>query len=127
MLFCYVFFPQPLFMSAEGGGLPGVIDPAPSAEAPEPQDSEPSKVAEQGPGMVEEAEEDWSEGKGKDCVVCQNAAVNRVLLPCRHACVCDGCVSRFQHCPICRAFVSESFALSQPPSREEVEDKEEEE
>ncbi|KAF3849471.1 hypothetical protein F7725_019190 [Dissostichus mawsoni] len=60
----------------------------------------------------EEEEEDWSEGGGRGCVVCQNAAVNKVLLPCRHACVCDSCVSRFQHCPICRAFVLEAFTLT---------------
>lgn len=65
---------------------------------------------EQGPVLEEEY---WSEGRSRDCVICQNAAVNRVLLPCRHACVCDGCVSHFQHCPICRAFVLESFTLTQ--------------
>lgn len=49
-----------------------------------------------------------------DCVVCRGTPVNRVLLPCRHACVCDGCVLHFQHCPVCRAFVLESFALTRP-------------
>lgn len=63
--------------------------------------------------------EDWTEGTSRDCVVCQNAAVNRVLLPCRHACVCDSCVSHFQHCPICRAFVIESFALTRGPAVEQ--------
>ncbi|XP_041070947.1 cell growth regulator with RING finger domain protein 1 [Carcharodon carcharias] len=47
----------------------------------------------------------------KDCVVCQNAAVNWVLLPCRHACLCDCCVNYFKQCPMCREFVKESFAL----------------
>lgn len=56
-------------------------------------------------------EETCPETVGRDCVVCQNASVNRVLLPCRHACVC---VWRFQHCPMCRAFVCESFTLSPP-------------
>ncbi|XP_041831326.1 cell growth regulator with RING finger domain protein 1 [Melanotaenia boesemani] len=80
---------KPLFMSADSGG-PMVPPPC-----------------------VEDWSEDgdWSEGTSRDCVVCQNAAVNRVLLPCRHACVCDQCVSYFQHCPICRAFVMESFIL----------------
>ncbi|GCB73462.1 cell growth regulator with RING finger domain protein 1 [Scyliorhinus torazame] len=47
----------------------------------------------------------------KDCVVCQNAPVNWVLLPCRHACLCDCCVNYFKQCPMCREFVRESFAL----------------
>uniref|UniRef100_A0A2K6EBR6 Cell growth regulator with RING finger domain protein 1 n=1 Tax=Macaca nemestrina TaxID=9545 RepID=A0A2K6EBR6_MACNE len=47
----------------------------------------------------------------KDCVVCQNGTVNWVLLPCRHTCLCDGCMKYFQQCPICRQFVQESFAL----------------
>lgn len=105
-------------MSAESMGLSEATDPDRSTEAPpETQRREPRKE-EKMPAM--EDEEDWSEeGKGKECVVCQNAPVNRVLLPCRHACVCDGCVHRFQHCPICRAFVLESFALFQRPHMEE--------
>ncbi|XP_061602881.1 cell growth regulator with RING finger domain protein 1 isoform X2 [Cololabis saira] len=85
---------KPLFMSADPAGAP-----------PEPQQSSdpPSQ------------EGDWSEGSARDCVICQNGTVNRVLLPCRHACVCDRCVTHFQHCPICRAFVMESFVLQPAP------------
>eukprot|EP00063_Salmo_salar_P086591 XP_014061426.1 PREDICTED: cell growth regulator with RING finger domain protein 1-like [Salmo salar] len=110
-----------LFMSAESMGLSGATDPTPSTEIPtERQEREHGKEEkEKTPGM--EDEEEWSEGKAKDCVVCQNAPVNRVLLPCRHACVCDGCVHHFQHCPICRAFVLESFALFQNSPMEEEE------
>ena len=96
-------------MSADIGGAPGPPD---SEQSTTP--SEPTKEARRGepsPALEEEGE-NWAEGTGRDCVVCQNAAVNRVLLPCRHACVCDSCVSHFQHCPICRAFVLESFALT---------------
>lgn len=102
-----------LFMSAgsRGSRSPDSEQGTPPSEPTE----EASRVA---PGPVPE-EEDWSEGTGRDCVVCQNAAVNRVLLPCRHACVCDSCVSHFQHCPICRAFVVESFALTQGPAAEQ--------
>lgn len=68
-------------------------------------------------GLNEEEEEEEEEGegaqdgRGKDCVVCQNDTVNWVLLPCRHVCLCDGCLTRFQHCPICRQFVQETFPL----------------
>ncbi|KAL1780598.1 cell growth regulator with RING finger domain protein 1 [Sigmodon hispidus] len=51
------------------------------------------------------------EENSKDCVVCQNGGVNWVLLPCRHACLCDSCVCFFKQCPMCRQFVQESFAL----------------
>lgn len=102
---------KPLFMSADSGGA---SEPPASEQSTQPSkpNAEATRV-EQSPVLQEEEEEDWSKGRGRDCVVCQNAAVNRVLLPCRHACVCDSCVSHFQHCPICRAFVSESFILTQ--------------
>lgn len=77
-------------------------NPTHTEEEAKPQEAEPDE------------EEAWPGAVGRDCVVCQNAAVNRVLLPCRHACVCDECVWRFQHCPMCRAYVFESFTLSPP-------------
>lgn len=101
---------KPLFMSAGSEGTSGPPEPDQNTQPSEPSKEEASMVEQV---LEEEEEEDWSEGRGRDCVVCQNAAVNRVLLPCRHACVCDSCVSHFQHCPICRAFVLESFALAQ--------------
>ncbi|KAM4013250.1 cell growth regulator with RING finger domain protein 1 [Anomaloglossus baeobatrachus] len=57
------------------------------------------------------SEEELHENSAKDCVVCQNDSANWVLLPCRHVCLCDGCLLRFQHCPICRQFVQETFPL----------------
>lgn len=98
---------KPLFMSAGSGGAPDPPDSEQSTRPSEPN-NEVSKVK-QSPVLEDE---DWSEGTGRDCVVCQNAAVSRVLLPCRHACVCDSCVSHFQYCPICRAFIQESFTLT---------------
>ncbi|XP_030628642.1 cell growth regulator with RING finger domain protein 1 [Chanos chanos] len=111
---------KPLFMSADSGGVSDGSDPALRTEGVEPQTK--------GPGEGEESEGDWPDSQGKDCVVCQNAPVNRVLLPCRHACVCDGCVARFQHCPMCRAFVIESFTLCDqlPSQRGEEEEGDEE-
>ncbi|XP_068198980.1 cell growth regulator with RING finger domain protein 1 isoform X1 [Antennarius striatus] len=100
---------KPLFMSADGVGGSDLADPQQSTQ---PGDAHREASAEQ---PEEEDEEDWSDGGGRDCVVCQNAGVNRVLLPCRHTCVCDSCVSHFQHCPICRAFVLESFPLTLTP------------
>ncbi|XP_037541213.1 cell growth regulator with RING finger domain protein 1 [Nematolebias whitei] len=90
---------KPLFMSAGG------------EDTCQPPDSEQTNRPCSLEGSPEVGDVDGSDRAGRDCVVCQNAAVNRVLLPCRHACVCDHCVTHFQHCPICRAFVLESFVL----------------
>ncbi|XP_013864953.1 cell growth regulator with RING finger domain protein 1 [Austrofundulus limnaeus] len=96
---------KPLFMSA------GAEDTSPP---PDPElVSRPSSL-EENPEVAGDEWDEWSERSSRDCVICQNAAVNRVLLPCRHACVCDHCVTHFQHCPICRAFVLESFVLDRP-------------
>ncbi|XP_036004668.1 cell growth regulator with RING finger domain protein 1 isoform X5 [Fundulus heteroclitus] len=96
--FKYPLHLEPLFMSAEISGPPYSEKSSQPAEA-------------QMEGNLVGDESDWSEEMGRNCVICQNAAVNRVLLPCRHACVCDNCMLHFQHCPICRAFVLESFSL----------------
>lgn len=102
-------------MSADSGGGSGPPDSEQNTPLTEPtEEASGSVLLEEG-----EEEEDWLEGTSRDCVVCQNAAVNKVLLPCRHACVCDSCVSHFQHCPICRAFVIESFALTWGPAAEQ--------
>lgn len=112
-----VLFSQPLFMSADNSSLSGSTERSTSAQTVEPQ---PEMTGEK--GEESDSEGEWLDTRGKDCVVCQNAPTNRVLLPCRHACVCDGCVCRFQHCPICRAFVLESFALSNRPTSDMEED-----
>ncbi|XP_041121591.1 LOW QUALITY PROTEIN: cell growth regulator with RING finger domain protein 1-like [Polyodon spathula] len=94
-----------LFMSADDQAGGGVLSP-----------QRKSSSSERRRRREREEEPDLQEsGSGEsvwDCVVCQNAPVNRVLLPCRHTCLCDGCVERFRQCPMCRAFVLESFALS---------------
>lgn len=103
---------KPLFMSADSRETPGTLEIEHGTTPSEPTEEEARRVEQSPGGLENEEDEDWSEATGRDCVVCQNAAVNRVLLPCRHACVCDSCMSHFQHCPICRAFVLESFALT---------------
>ncbi|XP_051908164.1 cell growth regulator with RING finger domain protein 1 [Hippocampus zosterae] len=108
-----------LFMSANISGESGHPDPDPITRPSETEHEEEEAAATVASSVEDEEEEDdkgWSDGQGRDCVVCQNAAINRVLLPCRHACVCDNCVSHFKHCPICRAFIQESFALTLGPA-----------
>ncbi|KAA0708854.1 RING finger domain protein 1 Cell growth regulatory gene 19 protein [Triplophysa tibetana] len=108
----------PLFMSADNSSLSGTDEPPTTSEGSGLQNIDLDENGEES-----ESEKEWTDNPGRDCVVCQNAPINRVLLPCRHACVCDGCVCHFLHCPICRAFVQESFALSN--NQTHVEDKEE--
>ncbi|XP_066488464.1 cell growth regulator with RING finger domain protein 1 isoform X2 [Tiliqua scincoides] len=91
-----------LFMSANGSG--SALSSPPSAEVTE------DRVLLERAGLDED-EAEVSEETSKDCVVCQNRAVNWVLLPCRHTCLCDECVQYFQQCPMCRQFVRESFPL----------------
>uniref|UniRef100_A0A8C5QMH7 Cell growth regulator with RING finger domain protein 1 n=1 Tax=Leptobrachium leishanense TaxID=445787 RepID=A0A8C5QMH7_9ANUR len=90
-----------LFMSANS---------SPDAPPADPPSSDVERVVEEPVDLWEEPQEDGA----KDCVVCQNDAVNWVLLPCRHACLCDGCLRHFQHCPMCRQFVQETFPLQSP-------------
>lgn len=106
---CTSCLAQPLFMSADSEAASGPADPEQSPSAAE--EAEQSTVWEEDDSLLEG-------GASRDCVVCQNAAVNKVLLPCRHTCVCDSCVSHLQHCPICRGFVLESFALTRAPAAE---------
>lgn len=70
---------------------------------------------------LSEDEPESHEENSKDCVVCQNGTVNWVLLPCRHACLCDGCIKYFQQCPMCRQFVQESFPLCSKKEQDEDE------
>lgn len=77
-------------------------------------------------GLLEKAglagdELELQEENSKDCVVCQNGPVNWVLLPCRHTCLCDGCIKYFQQCPMCRQFVQESFPLCSKKEQDEDE------
>ncbi|XP_051878607.1 LOW QUALITY PROTEIN: cell growth regulator with RING finger domain protein 1 [Pristis pectinata] len=97
----HVYDLKRLFISADDSSLP--------AEMPSKADGVDRKLLEKF-GTAEEEFDSWKESS-KDCVVCQNAPVNWVLLPCRHACLCDCCVTYFKQCPMCREFVSESFAL----------------
>ncbi|XP_006767762.1 PREDICTED: cell growth regulator with RING finger domain protein 1 isoform X2 [Myotis davidii] len=91
-----------LFMSANNNATP------PSNSSPDGESTDRSLLEKAG---LSESDVEPPEESSKDCVVCQNGTVNWVLLPCRHTCLCDGCVRYFQRCPMCRQFVQESFAL----------------
>ncbi|XP_013387969.1 cell growth regulator with RING finger domain protein 1-like isoform X2 [Lingula anatina] len=46
-----------------------------------------------------------------DCTVCQNAPISRVLLPCRHACLCGECLRLIRRCPMCRGYIDRYFII----------------
>ncbi|XP_059813649.1 cell growth regulator with RING finger domain protein 1 isoform X1 [Hypanus sabinus] len=105
----HVYDLKRLFVSASDSSVP--------EEMPSEADGVDKKLLEKF-GTAEEEFDLWKENS-KDCVVCQNAPVNWVLLPCRHACLCDCCVTYFNRCPMCREFVCESFALKSSGVRTE--------
>ena len=45
------------------------------------------------------------------CVVCQTNLVDRVILPCRHVCVCETCFPLVHRCPMCRGKILSTFSL----------------
>ncbi|XP_041469723.1 cell growth regulator with RING finger domain protein 1-like [Lytechinus variegatus] len=47
----------------------------------------------------------------RNCIVCQNASITRVIIPCRHACVCQMCLEILNACPMCRGVISSHFRL----------------
>ncbi|NXP26487.1 CGRF1 protein, partial [Scytalopus superciliaris] len=101
-----------LFMSANS--------PAPSSGSAFPGKSSTDRTLLEKAGLAGD-EPELQEENSKDCVVCQNGPVNWVLLPCRHTCLCDGCVRYFQQCPMCRQFVQESFPLCSKKEQDEDE------
>ncbi|CAF2973307.1 unnamed protein product [Rotaria sp. Silwood2] len=45
------------------------------------------------------------------CAVCLTERVNHVLLPCKHACICQNCFSLIDKCPICQRLVISYFQI----------------
>ncbi|XP_030855376.1 cell growth regulator with RING finger domain protein 1 isoform X3 [Strongylocentrotus purpuratus] len=56
------------------------------------------------------------------CIVCQNAPITRVIIPCRHACVCEMCLGVLNACPMCRGVISSHFRLDCTGNREDDSD-----
>ena len=50
-----------------------------------------------------------SEASDNVCVVCQDNDAVIVLLPCRHACLCDSCLAQMTACPVCRTNIDSYF------------------
>lgn len=53
-----------------------------------------------------------------ECSVCLTNRASCAILPCRHRCACDSCITRLTHCPMCRSTISSYFNTSYPdPTR----------
>ena len=51
---------------------------------------------------------------GSMCVVCMDAPLEMVLIPCRHMCVCEGCSKHLISCPMCRRTVQDALKVFFP-------------
>ncbi|KAL4238523.1 zinc finger protein [Mactra antiquata] len=68
-----------------------------------------------------DTENSHSESDDSDaCCVCQSLPVLYAVLPCRHACVCQRCISLLDKCPICRSYIESYFRISEHHSSEEL-------
>lgn len=47
------------------------------------------------------------------CSVCQCSPVSRVIIPCRHVCLCTQCFEKVENCPICRGPILYYFKTRQ--------------
>ncbi len=64
----------------------------PAPQAPRPSSTEDSKL----------------------CVVCMDAALQMVLVPCGHVCVCENCSKQITFCPMCRQPVQQAIRVFLP-------------
>lgn len=89
----------------------------------------PTTVGNQEPNLVTPAaeldqpteEEDDNNNDVTECVVCQNAPLTHVLLPCRHACACASCFRQLERCPLCRGMIEAYFLLTHEEDDNELE------
>lgn len=51
---------------------------------------------------------------GSMCVVCMDAPLEMVLIPCRHMCVCEDCSKQLISCPMCRQTVEDALKVFFP-------------
>ncbi|CAL8111001.1 unnamed protein product [Orchesella dallaii] len=50
------------------------------------------------------------------CSVCQVSPVSRVIIPCRHVCLCTQCFQKLEICPICRGTIMYYFKTRHEPN-----------
>ena len=48
------------------------------------------------------------------CVICMDAPLEMVLVPCGHMCVCESCSRQIISCPMCRKTVDNAVKVFFP-------------
>ena len=59
-------------------------------------------------------------GLDDECVICLSEPKGIFLLPCRHLCVCKGCLVHIDKCPVCRASFEEYINLDRDAGKQNV-------
>ncbi|CAK1547460.1 unnamed protein product [Leptosia nina] len=62
-------------------------------------------------GEMADVDEGYRSNGEALCCVCAAAPLSRALLPCRHACLCAGCLPKLDKCPICRSMITSYFCI----------------
>ena len=92
-------------------GQPYTLQPLYVASATEDDNPSPPKCNNLGDTSTTEEPLDMPHTVTGVCIVCQTETINRVVMPCRHACVCDRCFVKLTSCPMCRAPIYMYFTL----------------
>ncbi|GAB0093840.1 E3 ubiquitin-protein ligase LRSAM1 [Sergentomyia squamirostris] len=85
----------------------------PSAPAETPDQESPGKVPEAKSAGGSDNGSEFQEVIA-ECVVCMDAKIGIIFIPCGHLCVCTGCHQSVSNCPMCRASIDQRIRVIQP-------------
>ena len=60
-----------------------------------------------------------------ECSVCLTSTASCAILPCRHRCACENCITRLLYCPICRSTISSYFITGEQENLDSATESEE--
>ncbi|CAD8208585.1 unnamed protein product [Paramecium octaurelia] len=63
------------------------------------------------PNRCQGCQQDFIEAKYRECVICCSQLADSILIPCKHVCVCNSCLSGIKDCPICRRIIQDRFKI----------------
>ena len=73
-----------------------------------------SRVTVSKPMIVSDLSSEQPDDSGSMCVVCMDAPLEMVLIPCGHMCICEGCSRQIIACPMCRQTVEDALKVFFP-------------
>jgi hypothetical protein len=75
--------------------------------------SNPLAVSTSLPSKVKEDDKVDSHNIASDeCVICLTEALQVILMPCRHMCVCTDCLLYIDRCPVCRSTFDQHLVVN---------------